>query len=104
MIELLIFFAGFLIGWFAREWYALRKVETIIQEMNENLVTEFKSKVVDVTVEKAGDVFYIYRKDDGTFLAQGSDINKLSDILIEKFPGKMFNVTPEDLAALEATK
>lgn len=105
MMEYLIAIAGgFIVGWFLREWYALRKVEKIIADLNTNMVDEFKKKVIDINVEKSGDIFYIYRKDDGTFLAQGDDIDKLSDLLTEKYPGKLFNCSPEDLAALESTK
>lgn len=102
-MELIIAIIGFVVGWFAREWYAVRKIDELIDTMNNKMVEEFKSKVVDVTVEKSNGIFYIYRKDDGTFLGQGPDIDKLSDILSEKFPGKLFNVSPEELAALEAT-
>lgn len=105
MMEYLIGIGGGLIaGWFLREWYAFRKVEKIIDDINHNMVDEFRKKVIDITVEKSGDIFFVYRKDDGTFLAQGTDINKLSDILTEKYPGKLFNCSPEDLAALESTQ
>jgi hypothetical protein len=95
---------GFIAGWFLREWYAMRKVEKLMNSFGDNMLDEFKKKVVDITIEKSGDIFYVYRKDDGTFLAQGTNIEKLSDILMEKFPGMLFNCSSEDLAALEATK
>jgi hypothetical protein len=105
MIDYLSAIAGGIIfGWYAREWYAMRKVEKLMDSFGDNMLDEFKKKVIDITIEKSGDLFYVYRKDDGTFLAQGTDIEKLSDILVEKFPGKLFNCSPEDLAALEATK
>ena len=103
MIEVLFVFGGIIIGWFLREWYAMRKVEKLINNLGDSMIDEFKKKVIDITVEKDGDFFYVYRKDDGTFLAQGTDIDKLSDILLEKFPGKLFNCSPEDLATLESS-
>lgn len=105
MNEYLIGIAGGLIvGWFLYEWYAMRRVENLMNSFGDNMFNELKKKVIDITVEKSGDLFYVYRKDDGTFLAQGADMDKLSDILMEKFPGKLFNCSPEDLAALEATQ
>jgi hypothetical protein len=105
MIDYLIaIVGGLIIGWFTREWYAMRKVEKLMNSFGDNMLDELKKKIIDITIEKSGDFFYVYRKDDGTFLAQGTDIEKLSDILIKKFPGKLFNCSPEDLAALEATK
>lgn len=109
MIEF-VFFAiaiaalGFIIGWWAREKYAMHVVSTIVKKAKEEYLEDVKSSVVNVLVEKANDVFYIYAKEDGTFLAQGKNIDELTDILNERFPGKMFNVTPEDLKMLEATK
>ena len=103
MMELLLVASGFAVGWFLREWYAMRKIDKLIDSMNDNLLDEIKKKIIDVVVEKEGDVFFVYRKDDRSFLAQGSDINKLSDILTEKFPGMLFNVSPKDLEALEST-
>lgn len=107
-MEILIaIFAGVIVfyaGWKAREVHAMRSVGMLLEEMNETMFHEFKSKVIDITVEKSGDFLYVYRKDNGTFLAQGTDMDKLSDILSEKFPGKLFNCSPEDLAALKATK
>jgi hypothetical protein len=105
MTEYLIGIAGGLIvGWFAREWYAMRRVENLMDSFNDNMFAELKEKVVDITVEKSGDLYYVYKKDDGTFLAQGANMDILSDILTEKFPGKLFNCSPEDLATLEATQ
>lgn len=87
-----------------RERHALREIDKLVDKMNDDMVDEFKKKVIDITVEKSGDFFFVYRKEDGAFLAQGTDINKLSDILTEKFPGKLFNCSKEDLARLEATQ
>lgn len=95
---------SFYVGWKAREIHAVNVIQKLTSEISEKMVEDFKDRVVDVTVEKNGDFFYIYRKDDGTFLGQGTDIDSLSDKLIEKFPGKLFNVSPEELAQLEATK
>lgn len=103
MMELLLIAIGFVVGWFLREWYAMRKIDKLIDSINGNMLDEIKKKVVDITIEKSGDFFFVYRKEDGAFLAQGTDIDKLSDILTEKFPGKLFNCSPEDLATLEAT-
>ena len=88
----------------AKEFFKARNVNfTECSLDDKDVLDEFKKKVVDITIEKSGDFFLVYRKDDGSFLAQGADIDKLSDILTEKFPGKLFNCSPEDLATLEAT-
>ena len=68
MIDYLIAIAGgLLIGWYAREWYAMRKIENLMNNFGDNMLDEFKKKVIDITIEKSGDLFYVYKKDDGTF-------------------------------------
>jgi hypothetical protein len=53
MIDYLIaIVGGIVIGWFLREWYAMRKIEKLIDSIGDNMVDEFKKKVIDITVEK----------------------------------------------------
>ena len=92
----------FFIGWKMREHYAMRMIDKITNEIAENTLQEFKSKVVNIRVEDHEGQFFVYAKDDGRYLAHGETKTKLEDILSEKFPGKFFNATPEDLEKLES--
>ena len=92
----------FFLGWKIREQVAQRNIDKIIDEITENTLKEFKQRVVDIRVEDHDGNFFIYRKDDGSYLAHAADKNTLEDTLSEKFPGKFFNASDEDLKKLEA--
>lgn len=92
---------GFSIGWKAREIYA-RHVLDKFQEKYVNHITEtYRKDVININVEHTDGTFFVYRKEDGSYLAHGESMTKLEDILNEKFPGKLFNATPEDLEKLK---
>lgn len=92
----------FFLGWRMRERHAERMIDKLTDEIAENTLQEFKSKVVNIRVEDHEGQFFVYAKDDGRYLAHGETKRKLEDILTEKFPGKLFNATPEDLEKLES--
>lgn len=102
---IIVFIFGFicvLIGWKAREYHAMKAISKAVNEITENTIEEFKSKVVNICVEDHGGQFFIYAKDDGSYLAHAKTKTLLEDILNEKFPGKLFNASPEDLEKLES--
>ena len=102
-IIIILIFAGvcFYAGWKMREWQAHRIMDKMIEDISEKTVDEFKSKVINIRVEDHDGQFFVYKKDDGSYLAHGETKTKLEDILQEKFPGKFFNASPEDLEKLE---
>lgn len=95
-------FVCFYMGWKLREIYAMRIMNKIMEEVAEDTVDEFKKKVINIKVEDHDGQFFVYKKDDGSYLAHGETKHKLEDILNEKFPGKLFNASPEDLEKLDA--
>jgi hypothetical protein len=102
LVVLTVMFAlGFFVGWRAREQTAVNRIKEFEDQLNETMIEEFKSKVIDINVEDHDGVFYVYKKEDGTYLAHGPTMESLEDILTEKFPGKMFNATPDDLERLK---
>jgi len=93
----------FLMGWHAREYHATRVISRAMEEFTEDTIAEFKAMVITIKVEEDsnGDLF-VYRKDDGSYLAHGKTKKQLEDILNEKFPGKLFNATGEDMEKLKS--
>ena len=93
---------SFYAGWKMREHHAMKVMNTLVDEISQNTLNEFKKNIVNIRVEDHDGQFFVYRQDDGSYLAHGENKTKLEDILIEKFPGKMFNASPEDLEKLES--
>lgn len=101
---ILAIFGGvcFILGWKLREHHAMRMIDKLSDEIAENTLNEFKSKVINIRVEDHEGQFFVYAKDDGRYLAHGENMKMLESILTEKFPGKLFNASPEDLEKLES--
>lgn len=96
---------GFSFGWTGREWMAKRRVSQLkheYEEMMSEAMEEVKKDVVNIKVEMHEDQVFVYKKEDGSYLAHGKTINDLEDILTEKFPGKLFNCSKEELRRLES--
>ena len=92
----------FFFGWKLREVHARRIMDKMVDDISKNTLEEFKKNVVNIRVEDHDGLFFVYDKEDGSYLAHGENKTKLEDILIEKFPGKLFNASPEDLEKLES--
>lgn len=104
LLLIAVFCFGFVAGWVLREKHAMKVVKSIVEKARAEYIEDIKKNIVDVKLEKAGDTFFIYSKEDGTFLAQGKTMTELEDNLSSRFPGKMFNTSPEDLKELESAK
>ncbi len=94
--------ACFFTGWRMREVHAERVMSKMVDDISEKTLQEFKSNVINILVEDHDGQFFVYKKDDGSYLAHGENKSILEDILNEKFPGKMFNASQEDLRKLES--
>ena len=105
-METLIFYVVlavvfFFIGWKMREYHAARIINRMIDQATEESYSQFKSKVIDIRVEEHDEQLFVYRKDDGSYLAHAKTKRDLETMLLEKFPGKLFNASQEDLQKLE---
>jgi hypothetical protein len=92
----------FLLGWHAREYHATRVISKAMDEIAEDTLAEFKSRMISIKVEDHDGELFVYKKDDGSYLAHGKTIKELEDILSERFPGKLFNASTEDLEKLKS--
>ena len=96
IITFVFFIYGFSVGWKARERHALRLTQQMLEGLEDKVEEEQKNKVY-VTIEKHGDVIYVYDKSNSQFMAQGTNRKELEDVLSQRFPGKKFAATPEEL-------
>lgn len=101
MIELIIllivvFAFAFIAGWKAREYQAIRYLQQY-QQMVEQTVKDVAVNTVMIDVRREGDKFYVYDKNTGEFLAQGTNHAEVSAVLGERFPTKRFTAMPQNL-------
>jgi len=56
-----------------------------------------KLLIINITITKVNDVFFLHRDDTGEFLAQGKNHAEIKKILENRFPGQTFMATPENM-------
>ena len=98
IIGLGLLIVGVVVGWKGRESFAAWRVKHILKEY-EDTIGVAKEKLIPITIEEHSGVYFVYDV-DGQFMAQASDRETLETTLMEKYPGKLFAVTPENLKKL----
>jgi hypothetical protein len=94
------FILGLIIGILAYltfTYYRRYKISTkIIKNINQT-IQELKSVVVPCRLEFDDDVIFVYRKDNGLFLAKGTSFEEVEQILARTYPEKLFDVDSEEI-------
>lgn len=91
------------IGWYAREKYAIYKTKLFFDSM-EAQNEEPEDNIKSIVIEKQEGIFLVYSRDDNTFMAQGSSIEELEDNLATRYPGTRFGASPENLKTVGIIK
>jgi hypothetical protein len=93
----IFFLWGGVSGWQARERYAKKVIEQHIKKIEKNIIEDVKSSLITITIEQHNGTFFVYNKEDKTFMAQGKNKQELEAALSSRFPGKKFAASQEEL-------
>jgi predicted thioredoxin/glutaredoxin len=88
----IVWMAGAVSGWNAREKHAKKQVERHFEQ----LLEEHEEELIHIVIEKHNDMLFVYDKDTKQFMAQGSSKEDVEKVLVERFPGKRF-ACPESI-------
>lgn len=91
---------SFIAGWNIRERVAEQRMNEVLANVSENIQEHIKQTVIRISIEKHNDHFYVYNLDDKTFMGQGATRAELEKVLANKFPGKSFAATHENLVEM----
>jgi hypothetical protein len=95
MIEYIIVgVIAFLVGWKVTN-YLLEKMQDNMIEGTDSLPNH--TIVLFERYEDAIDMVYAYDEKDGKFLAQGTTLEEITNILLVKYPNNAFSVRPDNL-------
>ena len=100
-MEILILFfvsiIGFFFGWHAREMYAMRVVKAIMEQAGQLEQKEEETPRTPMRLEVHNNTIFAYSEVDGTFIAQGVDLEGLDKAIQSRFPDKKFSVKEQNL-------
>jgi hypothetical protein len=90
---------GFAIGWVITKLIQgyLEAKNLMLEAEIETLTKKVKERVVRVTVERHGDIYYLYEKETDNFVAQGRDADEIKEILLKRWPNKTFFADEENV-------
>lgn len=101
MVEFIIIFGVYLFaffhGWIAREHTASKRIDELLTKYEEEVGKELDENTIQITIEEYQGKLYVYNMKDKSFLASGEDKKQLEANLAERFPGKLFAATKENL-------
>ena len=84
---------GALYGWQAHSRMVERNIRHFIHAMHEDITSNF----IKIKIERHNDMLYVYDLETNQFMAQGKNEQELTNQLREKFPGKGFAASNEDI-------
>jgi len=93
LIYMGIFAVGSLYGWHLRERYAQRRIDKILKEVHQEVAAD----LIPIHIEHTDNMFYVYHKDDHSFMAQGETRRTLENNLATRYPGKRFAAHDDNL-------
>ena len=91
---------SFIAGWNTRERVAEQRMNEVLANVTENLQEHIKETVIRISIERHNGTFYVYNLDDKSFMGQGTTRAELEKVLAEKYPGKSFAATHENLVEM----
>ena len=86
---------GALYGWQAHSRMVERNIRHFIHAMHEDITSNF----IKIKIERHNDMLYVYDLETKQFMAQGKSEEELTKALNEKYPGKRFAATEQELLA-----
>jgi glutamate-1-semialdehyde aminotransferase len=91
---------SFIAGWNTRERVAEQRMNEVLANVSENIQEHIKETVIRISIERHNNTFYVYNLDDKSFMGQGATRSELEKVLAEKYPGKSFAATHENLVEM----
>ena len=101
------FIVGLMLGMLAAtlliRWMAQRAIAKILVQIEQEKEPEPDNQLrVDVEFEQ--NIYFLYNSDDGSFVAQGTDLLNLRDNLRQRFPNRTITIVNGNATAMETLK
>lgn len=97
IVDIILYVLFFWAGWNCRELRAYLWLKKNISYVEEE---EKDSSQIQIIVDVKDDLIFVYERDTLQYLAHGKDHEIIEKMLMEKFPGKTFAASAQDLLKL----
>jgi len=74
----------------------------MLGNMNTEIASMEDINKIQISIELKDSMIYVYNKETSMYLAHGPNKDVVESMLVEKFPGKKFAASTEDLLKLTA--
>lgn len=74
-----------------------------IEQKVEEGIKAFRQRVIDSRIETENGLLFLYNRHTNEFLGQGKDLGELNEVVMKRFPDKLFNVPQEELSKYQKT-
>ena len=88
-----------LVGWAIAKiarLYLEARTQVLAEELDQ-LQKRIKNRFIQVNIEKHGEVYYLFEKETGNFIAQGSNMDELKAHCDARFKNKVVFANDEEL-------
>ena len=72
-----------------------------IEKKVEEGIKAFRERVIDSRIEAENGILFLYNRHTNEFLGQGKNLRELNNVIMKRFPDKLFNVPQEELSKYE---
>lgn len=97
------FVLGMLFATLLIRWMAQQAIAKILNQIEAEKEPESDNQL-RVDVEFDQNIYFLYNSDDGSFVAQGTNLLDLRDNLYKRFPNRTITIVKGDATAMEQLK
>jgi hypothetical protein len=91
----IVLFVGIVFGWNVREIYAVHQTRKFLSQID--FTEHQQDNLKRIVIEKQGETFFVYSKEDNSFMAQGGSLKELEANLASRYPGTRFGASNDNL-------
>ena len=96
MEYVIVFALGMLAATLLIRWMARRAIDQFVERFADAVEEKIEDNQLRVNVEFDQDIYFLYNSDDGSFVAQGTNLQELKQHLQQRFPNQSVNVVNGD--------